>query len=427
MNCFTNWQQIVYSIFFIFRSVAELKIKMTAYKKLHLSFAILTIIASSSLHAVNVDPVQVQSSAGELLYAEINFRKTNPDNTINVTLATPEELKAINAVHNPPAGLNFFVRENGNGTGVITITSSRPIVDSQINLVVKVQEGEEVRLQHIKKSLTQAKMQVLQNNEQPLNPIIVANEQEIDLNLPTSTQYQNTIQTPNFTESDVLAISTQAPLKVETTPQQEKVEQKPNAVETKTTQKPKTEVKKPTTANSKQHVVQANESLWSIAAQISAQQNRSINQVMQEIKTNNEQAFVDGNASRLKRGVTLNIGSGNTTQKAEPKKPTATTNPIKTKQSGATKYRLNEAEMTLVSGNESGNGQNGKQKIKTTSAELSLKVMTSREQTVKLQRNVTQLELALHQKDHKLQLLNARLAQLQQQLKNQQVKHQPKN
>ncbi len=46
--------------------------------------------------------------------------------------------------------------------------------------------------------------------------------------------------------------------------------------------------------------------------------------------------------------------------------------------------------------------------------------MTSREKTVKLQRNVTQLEIALNQKDHRIQLLNARLAQLQQQLKNQQ-------
>ncbi len=51
--------------------------------------------------------------------------------------------------------------------------------------------------------------------------------------------------------------------------------------------------------------------------------------------------------------------------------------------------------------------------------------MTSREKTVKLQRNVTQLELALRQKDKRLQLLNARLAQLQQQLKAQQAQKKP--
>jgi serine/threonine protein kinase HipA of HipAB toxin-antitoxin module len=47
--------------------------------------------------------------------------------------------------------------------------------------------------------------------------------------------------------------------------------------------------------------------------------------------------------------------------------------------------------------------------------------MTVREKTVKLQRNVTELELALNQKDQRIQLLNARLARLQQQLKAQQA------
>ena len=51
--------------------------------------------------------------------------------------------------------------------------------------------------------------------------------------------------------------------------------------------------------------------------------------------------------------------------------------------------------------------------------------MTSREKTVKLQKNVTQLEVALQQKDHRIQLLNTRLAQLQQQLKAQQVEKKP--
>ena len=60
-----------------------------------------------------------------------------------------------------------------------------------------------------------------------------------------------------------------------------------------------------------------------------------------------------------------------------------------------------------------------------TSNELSLKVMTSRKKTVKLQRNVTQLELALRHKDHRIQLLNTRLAQLQQQLKAQQTEKKP--
>jgi prefoldin subunit 5 len=48
--------------------------------------------------------------------------------------------------------------------------------------------------------------------------------------------------------------------------------------------------------------------------------------------------------------------------------------------------------------------------------------MTSREKTVKLQKNVTQLASALQEKNQRIQLLNARLAQLQQQLQQQNVK-----
>ena len=51
-----------------------------------------------------------------------------------------------------------------------------------------------------------------------------------------------------------------------------------------------------------------------------------------------------------------------------------------------------------------------------TNPELSSKVMTARQKTVKLQQNVSQLTLAIQQKDQRIQLLNARLAQLQQQL-----------
>jgi predicted RNase H-like nuclease (RuvC/YqgF family) len=84
--------------------------------------------------------------------------------------------------------------------------------------------------------------------------------------------------------------------------------------------------------------------------------------------------------------------------------------------------------MSLVAEKEqdSNNGSAKKSTEKNqTSNELSLKVMTSREKTVKLQRNVTQLEVALNQKDQRIQLLNARLAQLQQQLKAQQTEKKP--
>ena len=110
--------------------------------------------------------------------------------------------------------------------------------------------------------------------------------------------------------------------------------------------------------------------------------------------------------------------------------PAAELAKVPSAQSGKTKYRLNQAEMSLVaekaqdSARASANEATEKNQ---TSNGLSLKVMTSREKTVKLQRNVTQLELALNQKDHRIQLLNARLAQLQQQLKARQAEKKPIN
>ncbi len=181
------------------------------------------------------------------------------------------------------------------------------------------------------------------------------------------------------------------------------------------------------TAQSTKHVVQSNESLWAIASRVATEQNRPIGEVMKQIKSNNEHAFIQGDINRLRRGVALNLNTGNPQKEEQKVSVTNVTNPS-SKQSGKAKYRLNQAEMSLVAEKEqdsaSGSAKKNTERNQT-SNELSLKVMTSRKKTVKLQRNVTQLELALRHKDHRIQLLNTRLAQLQQQLKAQQVEKKP--
>ena len=81
--------------------------------------------------------------------------------------------------------------------------------------------------------------------------------------------------------------------------------------------------------------------------------------------------------------------------------------------------------MSIVADNEQSSAQGSAKKntqLNPTSAELSTKVMTSREKTVKLQKNVNQLAAGLQQKNQRIQLLNAQLAQLQQQLQQQNAK-----
>lgn len=523
--------------------MTELTIKMTVYNKLKL--AILAIVASQNIYAINVDPIQIQSAPGELLYAEMTFRQSDMSLPIEVSLASPADLMSIGASHQPPGHLNFFTRRSNNGTGVITITSSRPITERELNIIVKIKEGNAARLQHIRTNLrpkTDLLQASLKQNERPLAPVVVVSEKDIALNLPVSSHYSTAAPTalnkpaglekplalqrtappalsntsipktafapavmtstpaiqaqaiaPALKSEAITAPDTQAPVKTAAVLSDSVNTSQATPVAASTTDKPastmpanqsasvpnKADVQKavesrsdhqiasndplvkkfteeqarkstgsanpvktpaPVTAKASPvkttpnqtpptYVVQSNESLWGIASRIAEQQQRPVNQVMQQIKKDNEHAFIGGNANRLRKGAALNLNTTHPTP--APIKVTAAkqTEPP-SKPTGKTKYRLNQAEMSLVAENQRESGQvsaNQNTERNQTSKELSLKVMTAREKTVKLQRNVTELELALNQKDHRIQLLNARLAQLQQQLKAKQADKKPIN
>ena len=484
---------------------------MTVYNKLKV--AILMIISSQTISAITLSPLQIQSGSGDLLYAEMKFSHSNPNQKIEVGLAEPEDLTSMGISHQPPGHLNFFTRRSSDGTGVIVITSSRPVIESELNILLKIKEGNASRIQQIKTPLTRNRQSneiKASNHEKSLKPQIIVSEKDIALNLPTSTQYQTTTRTSNADSKDItkpaknnqtaLVISSSAPpvlsvvkpstvkpslstktasvaiqknstispkpaqasttiakIKAPTVPQpdikkpilvkdkpqitvqknqKENVQnnikpttdqalnqntQKKNTAESKSTLN---KVNKPTSLQSKnptsneKYTVQANESLWKIAARIAAQTNQSIPTVMQQIKQNNQHAFIQGDINRIRQGFVLTIAT--TPLPAQPNKSSQTNaSSIQQKQSGTAKYRLNQAEMSLTTDSEQ-NAKNGHLRKDAqqnqTNADLSSKVMTARQKTVKLQNNVSQLSSALQQKDHRIQLLNARLAQLQQQL-----------
>ena len=439
---------------------------MTAYNKLKI--AILAIIASQNIHAITIDPIQIQSAPGELLYAEMNFRQADPNTKIEAGLASAEDVMTLGAVHQPPGHLNFFTRHDNAGNGVITITSSRPLTEAELNVIVKVKQGNTTRLQHVKTSLTRNNTPVQPRtvgDEKVLAPILIASEKDIGLQLPESTQYQVQVEQPplesfeaplttgmstatllntylsqqansfsaqqqsasTIISADPLAkkyaqLSAQKPLQAKTT--NKAIESTAKSASNKTQHQPAhSDVEGKIT----QHRVQSNESLWTIASRVAAEQNRSVAEVMNQIKANNPHAFIQGDMNRLRRGAALNLNTANQPKPAKGSSAAAATQ-ASSAQSGKAKYRLNQAEMSLVAQKEqdsaSGSAKKNTEKNQT-SNELSLKVMTSREKTVKLQKNVTQLEVALQQKDHRIQLLNTRLAQLQQQLKAQQVEKKP--
>ena len=424
---------------------------MTVYNKLKI--AMLTIISTQSLYAITLDPVQIQSGTGELLYLEMKFSHADPNSKIDVSLADPEDLVTMGVSHQPPGHLNFFTRRSADGSGVIVITSSRPLTEPELNILVKIKEGNTSHIQQIKTPLIRTKAVanpvIASKNESLLTPQIIVSEKDIALNLPTSMRYAtqqnepanniNAVTTASLPKP--LAISIVAPPRLANEPVSanptEKIQattapthQNDTTASNSTThQKPKksdipvakiapkkSTDQKSTEANT--HIVQANESLWKIASRIAAQSNQSIPQVMQNIKANNSHAFIQGNINRMRQGVALNLAAGN--KAVQPMHKDSVPTPHR--QSGKEKYKLDQAEMSLVTESKQNSAQGSAKKetqLNQTSSELSLKVMTAREKTVKLQQNVSQLSLALQKKDQRIQLLNARLAQLQQQLQQQ--------
>lgn len=453
---------------------------MTAYNKLKI--AIFTIMSSPCVYAITLDPIQIQSAPGELLYAEMNFQQADPNTPLQVSLATQEDLNSLGVTHQPPGNLNFYTRQNGQGTGVIVITSSRPIIDPELNIVVKVSEGNATRLQHIKTVLKPSPIKKVAANESPLSPQFIVNEKDIALNLPESTRYtpaetattvaetpanernlsistgaaptlnssapmasvtdQSSAQAPQQT---IAAMSTEpsavdkqpvAPLKTNNYNQattvkkvaQSKPAQQKNLLSKNTQKKQKISTYKGPAPTGK-YVVQRNESLWSIANRIAAQTKQPVAKVMRDIQAQNRHAFIQGDVNRLRQGISLNLTAANTA-KVPHTKPKSTEANLAKPTSGRAKYRLQQAEMSIVAEN-SPNSNHGSAKKSTqqgqNNTELAVKVMTTREKTVTLQRNVTKLNQTLSLKDQRIQLLNARLAELQQQLKAQQQTHKQKH
>lgn len=455
---------------------------MTVYNKLKI--AILAIIASQSVSAIQLDPIQIQSGSGDLLYAEMKFSNSNPNEKIDVDLASAADMIDLRLSHQPSGHLNFFTRRSGDGSGVIVITSSRPFIEPELNILIKIKEGNATHIQQVKANLTRAKTptasQSIATNEKTLTPQFIVSEKDIALNLPESTSQPMiaTNMTPSNpmtvknTESNTLAISTatlpelknqvaQATPNAQTiSPQKQALTenaeatkaaflkyhpntqitqqtaptvqkaplgtQKTTQANVNTQQKPAPQVKTTTTAQAS-YLVKANESLWSIANNIAAQTGQNVADVMRQLQADNQTAFIQGDPNRLRQGVALNLAhpvQAGTQQKFKPAPSTTVQKP-----SAKTKYRLNQAEMSIVAEQKqaitaTAEHKNSQQNL--TSAELSTKVMTAREKTVKLQNNVTQLSLALNQKNNRIQLLNARLAQIQQQLQQQAEAKKPK-
>jgi len=504
-----------------------------AFLQFGLGLTTLTPIIS---HALTLDPVNIDSSRGEPLYAEIPFRQAQSKKSINVSIAQPFESGEVAVLNEAEyAHYNFYVRQNADGNGVIVITSSRAINSNVIDLTLKIEDAGQTRIQQVRGSLP-SRIDRLKSslNETVLKPRYVTNDQDLKLNLPEVSNLpeenqlrvanvappmmQKKSNTPEPSKSDNSAVvsapsissaptqqvarqtntSTKAstpstavaqsnpqpvrkdksttttaapspkgelninvtrrdasqsapkaePVKVEktATPVAQPAAKVTASSKTATQRNPvaekakvkATSVKKvqkqiPTrnTSAQEKHKVQANESLWGIANQIAKQENVPIQQVMKQIQENNKHAFINGNANQLKQGAILSLNyqyqattpkPKATTLSTPPKKPEATT--ASTASPPAKKAeKQSQAHMSIVAGDSKGTTQGSKAKgiDKKVANELTVRVRQARQSALGLQNNVRQLDRDLVAKEKRIALLNARLAELEQQLKKRQA------
>ena len=352
------------------------------------------------------------------------------------------------------------------------------MIDPELNIIVKISEGSATRLQHIKTVIKPSSIKKTENNESTLSPQFIVNEKDIALNLPESTQYTSSASPPTATNSNseqnlniksgtapAVNTNSSAPIsesssaqtaqQVVTSTAPDQAQAKPTITKSNAHTSQKTTVKnlagqkkpvpsknlsqntakKQTLSPSKgpvtsgKYVVQQNESLWSIANRIAVKTKQPVAKVMHDIQKQNQHAFIQGDVNRLRQGIALKLTHTPTTKTQQNKSKTETAHTAKSP-SGQAKYRLQQAEMSIVAEN-SQNSTHGSAKKSTqqsqNNTELAVKVMTKREKNVTLQRNVTKLNQTLRLKDQRIQLLNARLAELQQQLKAQQQTHKQKH
>lgn len=501
----------------------------------------LTTLTPTISHALTLDPVNIDSSRGEPLYAEIPFRQAQSKKSINVSIAQPFESGEVAVLNEAEyAHYNFYVRQNADGNGVIVITSSRAINSNVIDLTLKIEDAGQTRIQQVRGSLP-SRIDRLKSslNETVLKPRYVTNDQDLKLNLPevsnlpeenqlrvanvappimqketvpvpvkssvksiglatsnnatppvvraptqqvarqttssTAATKQNTEvsqhQTPpqkattksintntvapspkgelniNVTRRDasqpvpkaeplktVSPVAQQSSAKVtassKTATQRNPVAEKAK-VKATSVKKVQKQIPPRNTSAQEKHKVQANESLWGIANQIAKQESVPIQQVMKQIQEQNKHAFINGNPNQLKQGAILSLDyqyqattpkPKATTLSTPPKKPEATT--ASTASPPAKKAeKQSQAHMSIVAGDSKGTTQGSKAKgiNKKVANELTVRVRQARQSALGLQNNVRQLDRDLVAKENRIALLNARLAELEQQLKKRQT------
>lgn len=163
------------------------------------------LFASKHSLAIGFDPIQLQSNAGELFYAEIKYRNVEPQTRLEVSLANAEELSSLGLPNQNHSHFNIYIRKVGDGRqGVIVLTALQPLNHSQLKLLLKIKVDNVIHFQHINSDLSK----LVHNppaaiDEQFFLPQSIADEREIALHQPTTSAAQSQLTTMPFKPLDL--------------------------------------------------------------------------------------------------------------------------------------------------------------------------------------------------------------------------------
>lgn len=409
-----------------------------------LTTGLLPFLTASLSHALIIQPVQVKSAIGEPFYAEIAISDLGASTlqNISVGLASPQELSGLGipAAHLPD--LQFSVQQRSGSQGVIVVTGSQPVNDPFLEFVLKVKSGNNTRIQRVSALLDpQSNKRIplsvvpktqfasddgfvqLATSDAAALPPEIGSSQAVTMAASSSPHLasEQPLVVLNSLPPDMQAASSLASTAVMDTKTQGTTLAVPQEIEVSTD-----------ATQQGRHVVRKNESLWKIANQLAPQMNQSVGQVMKTIRDMNKDAFIDGNPNQLRRGATLVLPERdqNTTlvnralpapapvDHQKPLKSAASVAKKVTKRSGV----LPKAELTIIAPTANGVALGNSNKGRTSgsqplSRELAQKLGDERRKTVSMQHEVSQLDTQLTLNDKKIAMLNAKLAEMEQQLK----------
>ncbi len=411
-----------------------------------LSTGLLPLLSASFSHALVIQPVQVKSALGEPFYAEIVLSDLGnlQLKDISIDLANAQELADLGVkVGSYQGALDFSVQSQSADRGVIVVRSKQAINEPFMDFVLRIknkQNNQNTRLKRINamidpplnhKKIINLQPQIQTTISDSVNlassstPVVALSQNQV---VKSSGISERELAVINAAPPDMNDMNTSASISTATKSENPRPHSFPSEIEVSTTPQNK----------KAKHIVQKNESLWKIAKQLEPELKQPVGEIMQRIRAMNEDAFIAGDPNQLKRGAILVLPENSqkstlvaAPQAAAPKKPITKAPTSKTTAPIVRSGRLPKAELTLVAPNvlrsTQGNSNTGQNvSSQPLPREIVLKIGQERRKTVLMQHEVTELDAQLALNDKKIAMLNAKLAQLEQQLKmRNEIKRQP--